>query len=229
MAVPRRMALLALMTVLIPASACARDGGRYPRGPSTGSEIGFVGAQGDLAGPDSGRLSGTISLAFGRMAALVEESRQEIRATLEAFSRAFSRTFHVGLGATASLGGGKTPAERDSVSVGRLGFLAAGVISVAGCITFAARRYWYNRFWQPECLEVWQRLRQLEEASSSAEEGDAVLDLQARRAFWDAVPEPEAPKVALPDLEYVRMLIKLGYHGDALGALREIEGRAVAA
>lgn len=222
MAVLWRMALLALITGLSLGETCAQDGAH--RSSSTlGSEIGVRWTQGDPVDLEAGSLSGVIQSAFGEVSALVETVTQGMRSRAEAFSLALEAR----LGA-ASLGGTQRAGERDSVPVDRLGLLVLGVMVVTGCITIAARRYWYSKFWQPECLEVSLRIQQLE-ASSAAEDAEAAMDLQRRTAFWDAVPQPPAPKAALPDIEYVKMLVKLGYHRDAQRVLGAIEHHAVPA
>jgi hypothetical protein len=222
MAVLWRMPLLALITGLSLGQTCAGDGAH--RSSSTlVSEIGVRWTQGDPVGLEAGSLSGVIQSAFGRVTALVETVTQGVRSRAEAFSLALQAR----LGA-ASPGSAQRTMERDSVPVDRLGFLVLGVMVVTGCVTIAARRYWYSRFWQPECLELSLRIQQLE-ASSPQEEAEAATDLQRRTAFCDAVPQPPAPKAALPDIEYVKMLVKLGYHKDAQRALGAIEHHAVPA
>jgi len=227
MAVLWRMALLALTALLLLGQVCAQEEGADQSGSSAGSEIGFRGTRFDLAEPNPDHLLGVIDSVFARMAGLVEEFTQDIRSIVQAFCRGCY--LGLGLGATAKLDSTQHLGGRSSMSVDRLGFLVLGVMAVTGCIAIAARRYWYNRFWQPECVEVWQRMRELEEASSSPRADEATVDVQARKDFWDAVPGRPVSKAVLPELEYVRMLLRLGYHKDAQRALQGIEGRAIMA
>jgi len=136
-----------------------------------------------------------------------------------AAASAASGALRAGLGAVTSLGASRRTVDRVSFDAGRLVLLAMAVIGVAGCVALAARRYWYNKFWDPECKEVLLRVLQLENGSwQSGTGGDG-----GKRAFWDPVPPAAPPRVVRSDLEYVKMLIRLGYHSDAKRVLNSIE------
>jgi len=222
MAVLWTISLLVLAVGLSLGQTSAQDD-PHQSSSSLASEIGVRWTQGDAINPEAGRLSDVIQSAFGRVTALVETFARDIRSRAESFSLAIEARL-----GSASLGSAQRAVQPDSVPVDRLGFLVLGMMSATGCITVAARRYWYGKFWQPECLELSLRIQQLE-ASSPQGEAEGAMDLHARSAFWDAVPQPPTQKVAPPDIEYVKMLVKLGYHRDAQRILDAIEHRAIPA